>query len=180
LIPISLPSIVRDEAQSFGPFQDPGRRATMRETKLRKSVALAAAAAVISITVAATTGTTAIKARQETMEEMGQAMKTLGAIAAKQAPFDTEVVTAEGKKITDHLKKAADLFPEGSDKGDVETWAKAEIWSDREAFEKGLKTTTAAAVALQSVAEEAAFTPALGALGNGCKTCHDMYRRPKK
>ncbi len=33
---------------------------------------------------------------------------------------------------------------------------------------------------MQSVTDEAAFGPALGALGNGCKTCHDAYRRPKQ
>jgi cytochrome c556 len=152
----------------------------MRETKLRMLTALAAVAVVASIAVAATTGTTAIKERQEAMEEVGKAMKALGAIAKKEAPFDAEVVAANAETIANRLKKAADLFPQGSDKGDVETWAKAEIWSDRENFEKGLKTAAAAAVTMQSVTEEAAFGPALGALGNGCKTCHDKYRRPEE
>jgi cytochrome c556 len=143
-------------------------------------VALAAAVAVISITFAGTTGTTAIKERQEAMEEIGKAMKALGAIAKGEVPFDAEVVKAQGKTIADHLKKAAGLFPEGSDKGEVETWAKAEIWSDREDFQKRFDTATAAAVALQSVTDESAFLPALGAVGNGCKNCHDTYRRPKQ
>jgi cytochrome c556 len=143
-------------------------------------VALAALAAVVSITFAATTGTAAIQKRQEAMEQIGKTMKALGAIAKQEAPFDAEVVKAQGEKMASHLKKAAALFPDGSDKGEVETWAKAEIWSDREAFDRGFEAAHAAAVAIGSVTEEAAFKPALGALGNGCKTCHDSYRRPKK
>jgi cytochrome c556 len=152
----------------------------MRVTKLRMLTALAVVAAVASIALAASTGTTAIKDRQQAMEDIGQAMKTLGAIAKNQAPFDAGVVKASAETIADRLDKASDLFPDGSDKGDVETWAKPEIWSDRENFQKDLESAKAAAVAMQSVTEEAAFGPALGALGNGCKTCHDMYRRPKQ
>jgi cytochrome c556 len=143
-------------------------------------LALAAVAAVVSITAVAATGTTAIKERQEAMEDIGKAMTALAAIAKKEAPFDAEVVKANAETIANRLKKAADLFPDGSDEGDVETWAKAEIWSERERFEHDLQAAHAAAVEMQSVADEAAFGPALGAIGNGCKTCHDMYRRPKQ
>jgi len=152
----------------------------MREPKLRLLTALALVAAVASITLAAVTGTAAIKDRQKAMEDIAQAMMALGAIAQKQAPFDAEVVKANAETVADRLNTAADLFPDGSDKGDVETWAKPEIWSDREQFQEHLKTAAAAAVAMQSVTDEAAFGPALGALGNGCKTCHDAYRRPKQ
>ena len=152
----------------------------MRETKLRMLIALAVVAAVASITLAAVTATAAIKERQKAMEDIRQAMTVFGAIAKKEAPFDAEVVKASAETIANRLNTAADLFPDGSDKGDVETWAKPEIWSDRENFQKGLQAAAAAAVAMQSVTDEAAFGPALGALGNGCKTCHDAYRRPKQ
>jgi cytochrome c556 len=140
---------------------------------------IAAFAVVATLAMAAATGTMAIKQRQGAMEDIGKAMKALGAIAKKEEPFDAEVVESSAKTIADRLKKAADLFPEGSGAGDVETWAKAEIWSDRENFDKDLQGAHSAAVAMQSVSDEAAFGPALGALGNGCKSCHDAYRRPK-
>jgi cytochrome c556 len=152
----------------------------MKGTKIRMLTVLAVVAAVASITLAAATGTQAIQERQEAMEDIGKAMKALGAIAKKQAPFDAEVVKASAETIADRLNSAADLFPEGSDSGDVETWAKAEIWSDHESFQKDFESAESAAVAVQSVTDEAAFMPALGALGNGCKTCHDTYRRPKQ
>lgn len=152
----------------------------MNGTKIRMLTVLAVVGAVASITLAAATGTQAIQERQEAMEDIGKAMKALATIAKKQAPFDADVVKASAETIANHLNTAADLFPEGSDSGDVETWAKAEIWSDHESFKKAFESAEAAAVAMQSVTDEAAFGPALGALGNGCKTCHDAYRRPKQ
>ena len=153
----------------------------MKGTKIRMTlIALAVVAAVASITLAAATGTQAIKQRQQAMEDIGKAMKSLGAIAKQQAPFDADVVKASAETIANRLNTAAGLFPEGSDTGDVETWAKAEIWSDHETFQKDLEAAESAAVAMQSVTDEAAFGPALGALGNGCKTCHDTFRRPKQ
>ena len=146
----------------------------------RTSIALVAAIAMISIVMAGTAETKAIKERHELMEETKDSLMPLVSIAKKQTPFDAEVVQASGKAIADHLKKAANLFPEGSEQGDAETWAKAEIWSDRDNFDQSMKNSIDAAVAMQSVDSEAAFMPALGALGNSCKSCHDKYRRPKE
>ncbi len=149
-------------------------------TMLRTSIALVAAIAMISIVMAGATGTEAIKERHELMEGTKDSMMDLVSIAKKQTPFDADVVQASGKAIADHLKKAAQLFPEGSEKGDAETWAKAEIWSDRDNFDMAMKNSIDAAGAMQSIESEAGFMPALGALGNSCKNCHDKYRRPKE
>jgi cytochrome c556 len=120
----------------------------------------------------------AFQDRHMAMEEINDAMKALGAIAKKEAPFDAAVVKSNATTIADNLKKAAGLFPAGSDGGDSR--AKPEIWTDAAGFEKGMKDAQAAAVALQSVSDEAAFRPALGALGGSCKACHDKYRLPPK
>jgi cytochrome c556 len=124
--------------------------------------------------------TDAIKDRQQAMKDVGGAMQNLAAIARKEAPFDAGVVKNNAGTIAEALKKSADLFPEGSDKGDLETWAMPEIWSKRADFDQKFETAEAEAVALQSVSTESAFPPALGKLGNACKTCHQTYRRPKE
>jgi cytochrome c556 len=142
------------------------------------ATALIAALAVAGASVAASS-MDVIKDRHEAMEDVGGAMKKLAAIAKKEAPFDAGVVEKNAGIIAEALTKSADLFPEGSDKGDVETWAKPEIWSDYADFKEKLETAEAEAVALQSVALETAFGPALGKLGNACKACHKTYRRPK-
>jgi cytochrome c556 len=116
--------------------------------------------------------------RHMLMEGINDAMKPLAAIAKKQAPFDAQVVKANATTVAENLKKAHGFFPPGS--GGAESLAKPEIWTDREGFDRQMKDAQAAAVALQSVKDEAAFLPALRTLGGSCKSCHDMYRLPPK
>ena len=120
----------------------------------------------------------AFQDRHMAMEEINDAMKALGAIAKKQAPFDAAVVKTNATTIANNLKLASTLFPPGS--GGGESLAKPEIWTDAAIFGKTMKDAQAAAVALQSVSDEAAFRPALGALGGNCKACHEKYRLPPK
>jgi cytochrome c556 len=134
---------------------------------------------VVAVSAVAMTATEAIKQRQEEMEGVKNGMMTLGAIAKQEQPFDAEVVQASASKIADHLAKAAELFPAGSAEGEVQTWAKPEIWADRANFDEFFKSSHQAAVDLQSVTDVEAFRPALGKLGMGCKSCHDLYRSPK-
>ena len=150
-----------------------------RRTKHALAAALVAALAVGTASMA-DPSTDAIGARQKAMKDVGAAMQNLAAIAKKEAPFDPGIVQTNAGTIAAALKRVADLFPEGSDKGDVETWAQPEIWSDAADFEKKRETAEAAAVALQWVTVESAFPPALGELGNACKACHQTCRRPRE
>ena len=142
--------------------------------------------AVASLVVALSVGGAAVAViaadafhdRHMAMESVGDAMKALGAIAKKEAPFDAAVVKKNATTIADNLKKAAALFPAGS--GGGESMAKPEVWTDAAGFDKAMKDAHAAAVALQAVSDEAAYRPALGALGATCKGCHDKYRIPKQ
>lgn len=120
-----------------------------------------------------------ISARQDEMEGVGDSMKALSGIAKKQTPFDAAVVKQHGEAIAAHLAKAKDLFPAGSDKGGMETWAKPEIWTNRADFDAKLQAAHDAALELSKVEQEAAFGAALGKLGNTCKGCHESFRRPK-
>jgi cytochrome c556 len=121
-----------------------------------------------------------IAARQQEMKGVGDAMKGLSAIARKQAPFDAAVVAKNAGAIAGHLERAQTLFPAGSDRGAIETWAKAEIWANRADFDAKLVAAHDAAAELAKVTEEAAYVPALVKLGDACKACHEPYRRPKE
>ena len=140
----------------------------------------AAVALLIAISAAAMTATEAIEQRKKQMEGVRDGMLALSAIAKKEQPFDAGVVRANAEKIAAHLDQAATLFPEGSDSGDIETAAKPEIWTDRDNFDTIFASSHQAAVDLQSVTEASAFPPALGKLGNTCKSCHDLYKAAGK
>jgi cytochrome c556 len=134
---------------------------------------------VVGVASMAASTTDVIKDRQQAMKDIAGAMQNLAAMVKREAPFDAGVVSENAGAIAEAMKKSADLFPEGSDTGEVETWAKAEVWSDRADFEKKLETAEAEAMALQAVSVETALPPALGKLGDACKACHQTYRRPK-
>ena len=153
---------------------------TLKQRKLVAVLVMAALLGIVSIAVSATGGDTAIKDRQHAMDEIGDSMKALAAIVKKETPFDAAVVEKNAGAIAERLEKVKSLFPEGDDGGEIETWAKSEVWSDAEGFAKALDEAHGAAVALKGVADEAALGPALGKLGNGCKTCHEKYRRPRQ
>jgi cytochrome c556 len=148
----------------------------MRLSKLVPAAVVAAllGAGVATFVVAADTDP--VKARHDAMEQVGSNMKTLGGMARGQAPFDAAVVATSAKTIKARLDEAAALFPPGSDQG--ETKARPEIWSDRATFDKIMMDAQAAAAALAEVKEETAFRPAMGALGQNCKGCHDKFRMP--
>ena len=129
---------------------------------------------------AAASAADVINERQEAMEGVYDAMKSFAAIAKGEAPFDAGVVQKNATSMKDHLQEASRLFPEGSGKGDIETWAMPAIWSNHADFVLKFEKAQVAAEAMKSVTEESAFRPAMGKLGNSCKSCHTDYRRPKK
>lgn len=139
-----------------------------------------ALAAVASLTVQSEDGTQEIKARQESMEQVYDSMKTLVAIAKKEAPFDAEVVAKSSATMVAALTEAEKHFPEGSASGDVETWAMETVWTQPDGFRKHFDDAKAAAAAMEKVTDAAAFPAAMGQIGASCKGCHETYRRPKK
>ncbi len=145
--------------------------------RLLPRVALAAVAGAIAAT-AAFAGP--IEDRQAAMKANGKAMGALVAIMKGEAPYDVATV----KTTTDTMLASFDTFmksfPEGSDKGPVETWAKPEIWSDMDGFKKAGTDAVTAVQALAATTDEASFKTAFAGVGTGCKNCHEKFRRPKE
>ena len=146
-----------------------------------KPTLVAAVVATLALgAVGAATAASVITERQEAMSGVRDAMQSLAAIAKGETPFDAAVVQRNAESMQEHLQTASRLFPEGSGEGDVETWAKPEIWSNYADFTLKLEKAQVAAEAMKSVTEESAFRPAMGKVGSSCKGCHTDYRRPKR
>ena len=149
-------------------------------TNTSRTLAFAFAATLALGAVGGAANTDAIKERQDAMSGVQDAMRSLAAIAKGEAPFDAAVVQKSAASIAEHLDEASRLFPEGSGEGDVETWAKPEIWSNYSDFEMKMEGAQVAADAMKSVTDEAGFKAAMGKLGGACRACHTDYRRPKQ
>ena len=144
----------------------------MRSAALLLTLALASAGSA-----APPSPNDAIKARRTAMGNVREAMKVLGGMATGEVPFDAAAVKKQAGVVGASFKAAQTQFVPGSEKGDLETGARPEIWSDRAGFDAAMKAAIDAAAALEATTTEAAFKPALGALGKTCKGCHDGYRK---
>lgn len=144
------------------------------------AVSLAAGAMATGLVVSAAIAGP-IEDRQESMKRQGAVMTVIADILKGQREFDPAVVKEQGELLASLFEHDKTLFPEGSDKGDVETWAKPEIWTDNATFMKLLDDGIAAANELAAVTEKAALGPVLGKIGKEvCTGCHEKFRRPKE
>ena len=122
-----------------------------------------------------------IKERQEAMKAVGGGIKVIVETAKGQREFDAAVIKSAALTIKMNLEKARGLFPEDTDEdASVKNRARPEIWLDEEGFAAAFKKAIAAAENMATVTDKAAFMPALGQLGAGCKGCHETFRAPEK
>ena len=122
-----------------------------------------------------------IKERQDLMKEIGQELGKLVKILKNEAPFKGADVVAAAQAIESRLGKAEKLFPKGSisDK----SYAKPEVWSDNATFMKGFGTARKAAanvVKIGKADDEIEFSDAMNQVFQGCKGCHEKFRKPKE
>jgi cytochrome c556 len=146
----------------------------------RRLISVLATAAAASSIVASLAFAGPIEDRQAAMKANGKAMGPLVAIMKGEAPYDGAVVKSSTDTVLADFEKALKSFPEGSDKGSVETWAKPEIWLDMEGFKKAGDNAVTAVKVLAATSDEAGFKAAFPAVGEACKNCHEKFRRPKE
>jgi cytochrome c556 len=123
-----------------------------------------------------------IKARQTAMKQYGKSMGVFVGIFKGEKPFDAAAVKTELDLMGAAYEasvKAGGWTPESA-KGTVETWAKAELWSDPDGAKAAGENFGKAWGALAAATDDASFKAAFPAFGDGCKGCHDKFRRPKE
>lgn len=119
----------------------------------------------------------AIKYRQSAMALQGNHLGRVFAMANGRVPFDAKVAAEQIEIVAmlNRLQFAA--FVEGSDKGN--TKAKPEVWTQKDkwaaAVAKSQEDVAKLAVAGKSGNLDQIKT-AVGAVGQGCKGCHDDFR----
>jgi cytochrome c556 len=123
----------------------------------------------------------AVENRRAAYTLIGNSFRYFGAVAKGAAAYDEAEATKRAARIALLSAVPAENFPEGSNVGEPESKAKADIWSNRADFDKKLKDFQAHAAELVEVnAKEKGATEtlkaAVAALGQDCKGCHDSYK----
>ena len=128
-----------------------------------------------------------IEARQSFMRVYAFNLGLLGSMAKGETPYDAQqaIDAAENLLANAKMKNSA-MWPAGSDAGapglDGVTGAKAVIWSSFPEVGEKRQALTDALAEMVSVAGNGldAVRSNMGAVGNGCKGCHEAFRVPEE
>jgi len=122
----------------------------------------------------------AIKYRQSAMSIQNNHLGRLFAMANGQVPFDAKAAQ-DNIEIISLLNSRVQFaaFIDGSDKGN--TRAKPEIWAEKDKFAANVAKSQEDVTKLVAAGKSGnfdQFKAAVGAVGQSCKNCHDMYQKP--
>jgi cytochrome c556 len=149
-----------------------------KSTKLFAAGAIALA--LCAGTALAGSADDAINGRIACMKANGGIMGVAVPMVKGEKPFDKAALDDAIGKMEAACANWASFWGADTQKGEtLETWAKPEIWTDTAGFEAAGNASYQATQALKAAADEAAFKAAFPAVGDGCKGCHEKFRRPK-
>jgi cytochrome c556 len=120
----------------------------------------------------------AIRYRRAGMTMMAAHLGRVAAMANGRVPFDAKAVADNAEIATIMSKLPYVAFIEGSDKGDTNALPK--IWSENDKFRAAAAKLQDEMAKLNVAAKSGnidTIKPAVGAVGQACKACHDAYRK---
>ena len=123
----------------------------------------------------------AIKYRQSAMALQNNHLGRLFAMTSGRAPFDAKVA-AEQIEIVAMLNRMQFVaFIDGSEKGG-NTRAKPEVWSEKDKFAAAVAKSQDDVLKLVAAGKSGSLDQikaAVGAVGQSCKGCHDVFQVPQ-
>ena len=114
-----------------------------------------------------------VLARMDGMKELGQELKTLGAMAKGQQAFDADAAQAALDRIAEGAAQIAGQFE--AEVVVEKSEARPAIWRNWEDFTAKADALAQRSAALR-VTRPGDLGPALRDLGGACKACHTDYR----
>ena len=138
--------------------------------------ALAGAGLAISLATVAVSAGSVVEERQATMKGVGQSMKEAGGLSSA---FDAAKAKSTMDSVAGAAKKLKTLYPAES-ASDPKTSADPKVWQNKADFDKRLAEMGALATAAGKAKDADSFKTSFKALGDSCKSCHDVYRMKKK
>lgn len=119
--------------------------------------------------------------RQRLMKGHGASMGSIGDIMKYKLPVGTAHVAMHAKALTEYAGMIPEAFEKKSPMGLTD--AKPEVWDDWDDFVMKANTLQEAAGKLATAAESgemAQVMPALKGVGDACRGCHNVYRKPEE
>ena len=125
----------------------------------------------------------ALKARQAHMSLYSHNLGILGAMAKGDIDYDvgTAQAAADNMAALATMSQASYWLP-GTDSGSLEgSRALPAIWEEGSEAQAYSMEMAEAALAMQAAAgiDLASMQAAMGSIGDGCRTCHEAYRKPR-
>jgi cytochrome c556 len=140
---------------------------------------LIATTLAFGVTAALAQNAAVIKSRQDLLEEVGDAVKPVGAMFKGEADFDLAKVQNALAIIQKNAPLLPPLFPDDSKTGG-DTEALPKIWENKADFEERFKKLAdAAKTAEAAIKDEDTFPDAWKTVVGNCSGCHKQYRKPK-
>lgn len=151
--------------------------------KLAKTAALTAIVLPATAIVAIAAGPNpAFKLRHDNFEAMGRAMKGIGDELKKPAP-NVALIQKNAGTLAAAAPRVKGYFPKGTGpEAGIKTEALPAIWQRPADFSAAADRLVGATKNLQMAAatgDLAKIQPAVGAVGQSCKGCHDTFRKPR-
>jgi len=124
----------------------------------------------------------AIKYRQGAFSVMAAHFSRIAMMAQGIQPFDAKAALENAELVSSMSKLPFSAFTPGSDKG-APNRASSAIWTEPAKFKAASDRMVADAARLEAAAKTGnpeAIRVAVGAVGQGCKSCHDGYRNSSR
>jgi cytochrome c556 len=141
--------------------------------------AVAGAGLALSLATVAVSAGSPVEERQATMKQVGQTMKEATAFTSAQTPYDAAKVKTLMDGLSASAKKLHGLYPADT-ASDPKTSADPKVWQNKADFDKRLAEMGALASAAAKAKDTDSFKTSFKAVGDTCKSCHDVYRMKKK
>lgn len=143
---------------------------------IRSFVVATAISILVTLTAFAHEGVKnpAVMERMHAMKSVAKQVKTLGDMAKGATAFDAATAQAAGTEIARHAEMVPALFE--AEEMDPKTEAKPEIWQNWSDFTQKNAEFEAAARTAAQITSPDDLAAAMRALGDSCKSCHELYR----
>jgi cytochrome c556 len=167
---------------SYAENSDISRLPGVRRNTMRRKLALAAAALMLTAPAIALDAEQAEKAaetRQAVLKVVGWNITPLGAMARDLIPWDGALFARNAQRVAWTITMIPDAFRADTRGHQLETEALPAIWEDFARFEELAGNARRSAERLAEIAaagDERAARAALSALTDDCRACHDRFR----